>query len=320
MSNKIKVGVIVGRFQLPRLHEGYKNLINEVLKLSDKVLILVGQSPVKFSENYPLPFNIIKNNIIIEYLSVSENYFNDILPDIEILPIYDKPVEKDYDPWTSGLDNFLDSKYNSTEYDVTLYGSKKSFLEKYDGVYNSTILEHIFIEELSDSIIRNDIGKSDLYTDYEKSSNFNKGIIYCIKNQYPISYQCVDTAIIKEGTEILLGRKKFQTKWRFPGGFVDPTDDSLESAAKRECLEECGDIELDDFQYISSQRIDDWRYRNETNKIMTSFYKCKFIYGRPIPNDDLEEVKWFKISDVDKNNLVNEHNKLWDKLVKSIQN
>jgi len=294
MSNKIKIGVIIGRFQLPTLHIGYKKLIDEVFSLSDKVLILVGQSPVKFSENYPLPFNIIENNIKSEYLSITE-----------VLPIYDRPVEKDYDPWSSELDYFLSTKYDPNQYDVTLYGSKDSFIEKYSGKYKSIIL---------DVDIRNEISKTPI------SEDFSKGIIYCIKNQYPISYQCVDTAIIKEGTEILLGRKKFQTKWRFPGGFVDPTDDSLESASKRECLEECGDIELDDFQYISSQRIDDWRYRSETNKIMTSFYKCKYIYGRPIPNDDLEEVKWFKISDVDKNNLVNEHNKLWDKLVKSIQN
>ncbi len=66
MSNKIKVGVIVGRFQLPKLHEGYKKLINEVLRISDKTLILIGQSPVKFSENYPLTFDIIQNNIITE--------------------------------------------------------------------------------------------------------------------------------------------------------------------------------------------------------------------------------------------------------------
>mgnify|MGYP000878865330 CR=1 FL=1 len=302
MSNKIKVGVIVGRFQLPRLHTGYKNLINEVLKLSDKVLILIGQSPVKVSENYPLPFNSVQNIIIDEYLSES---------DIEILPIYDRPVEKDYDPWSSELDNLIDGKYNSNHY-VTLYGCKDSFINKYSGKHKSIILD-LLIEGLSDVDIRSEISKNEVFTE-----DFYKGIIYCIKNQYPISYQCVDTAIIKEGTEILLGRKKFQTKWRFPGGFVDPTDSSLESAAKRECLEECGDVELDDFQYISSQRIDDWRYRSETNKIMTSFYKCKFIYGRPTPNDDLEEVKWFKISEVDKTNLVNEHNKLWDKLLKNI--
>lgn len=301
MSNKIKIGVIIDRFQLPTLHIGYKKLIDEVFSLSDKVLILVGQSPVKFSENYPLPFNIIENNIKSEYLSITE-----------VLPIYDRPVEKDYDPWSSELDYFLSTKYDPNQYVVTLYGSKDSFIEKYSGKYKSIILD-ILKEGLSDVDIRNEISKTPIL-----SEDFSKGIIYCIKNQYPISYQCVDTAIIKEGTEILLGRKKFQTKWRFPGGFVDPTDDSLESASKRECLEECGDIELDDFQYISSQRIDDWRYRSETNKIMTSFYKCKYIYGRATPNDDLEEVKWFKISEVNKNDLVNEHNKLWDKLLKNI--
>lgn len=301
MSNKIKVGVIVGRFQLPTLHIGYKKLIDEVFSLSDKVLILVGQSPVKFSENYPLPFNIIENNIKSEYFSITE-----------ILPIYDRPVEKDYDPWSSELDNLLDSKFNSNKYDVTLYGCKDSFIGKYSGKHKSVILD-ILEEGVSDTDIRNEISKTPILNE-----DFSKGIIYCIKNQYPISYQCVDTAIIREGKDILLGRKKFQTKWRFPGGFVDPTDDSLELAAKRECLEECGYIELDDFQYISSQRIDDWRYRNETNKIMTSFYKCKYIYGRATPNDDLEEIRWFKISDVDKNSLVNEHNKLWDKLLKNI--
>jgi nicotinamide mononucleotide adenylyltransferase len=38
--SKQKLGVIIGRFQVPELHDGHKKLIDLVKKKSDKVFIL----------------------------------------------------------------------------------------------------------------------------------------------------------------------------------------------------------------------------------------------------------------------------------------
>ena len=74
-----------------------------------------------------------------------------------------------------------------------------------------------------------------------------------------------------------VAKKKEETKYRFVGGFVDNTDKSYEDAVIREVKEETK-LDINNIKYITSRIIDDWRYRYETEKIITSFY-CG-IYGR----------------------------------------
>ena len=40
----MNIGVIIGRFQNYRLHEGYKYLIEEVLKKEEKLIIIIGEA------------------------------------------------------------------------------------------------------------------------------------------------------------------------------------------------------------------------------------------------------------------------------------
>ena len=75
------------------------------------------------------------------------------------------------------------------------------------------------------------------------------------------------------------------------GGFVDNTDANLEAAVKRESYEETG-LEIADIKYIGSTIINDWRYASEKNKLMTSLFSAKYIFGKPEPNDDIFELKW----------------------------
>ncbi|WP_342648600.1 hypothetical protein [Mucilaginibacter sp. CSA2-8R] len=50
--------------------------------------------------------------------------------------------------------------------------------------------------------------------------------------------------------------------------------------------------------YETSARIDDWRYRHEADKIITLLFSCDHQGGEPAANDDIEELKWFKISNL----------------------
>ncbi len=132
--------------------------------------------------------------------------------------------------------------------------------------------------------------------------------------RYPVSFQTVDAAIMDNLGRVLLARKPDELNWRFVGGFVATTDESLEHAARREVSEECGGIETDEYEYIGSYRIDDWRYRNEGDKIMTAFFKCKFIFGQVKAQDDIAELIWVGFANLHKTMIEPEHHPLLEAL------
>ena len=124
-------------------------------------------------------------------------------------------------------------------------------------------------------------------------------------HKFPTSFQAVDNVIIwREASKILLGRKPNRVLWQFPGGFVDPSDQNLETAAERERKEECR-IGFDDItghafdcicscpEYIGSFRVQDPRYMDSPDKIMSAIFLSFYITGTPEASDDLQEVRWF---------------------------
>jgi bifunctional NMN adenylyltransferase/nudix hydrolase len=131
------------------------------------------------------------------------------------------------------------------------------------------------------------------------SEEFRTGIIYAYSNTYSKVYPTVDISVFRNNkSEILLGKKQIDNKWRLLGGFSDPTDESYEDAARRELAEECGPIEIADMKYEKSFQVNDWRYRSESDKIITCLFSTDYISGDPKGSDDIGEVRWFQLSDV----------------------
>jgi bifunctional NMN adenylyltransferase/nudix hydrolase len=58
------VGVIVGRFQVPELHDAHKDLIETVCDKHDKVIIFLGLSPLMVTRENPLDFESRKQMIL----------------------------------------------------------------------------------------------------------------------------------------------------------------------------------------------------------------------------------------------------------------
>lgn len=269
----MKTGVVIGRFQTPYLHSGHLSLITHAIKNSDQVLILVGQSVKRVTKNEPLNFKIRRQMI------------SELFPSVGVLPILDTKYDS---VWSKNVDAVIEAFCKGSE--VVLYGGRDSFLERYSGKFQSEKIPEI--KDFSATNIRQGCA-SYLST----SEQFTRGIIHAAYNKYDQVIPTVDVAIIDHyHGRILLGRKKGETKYRFPGGFVDPKDRNYEQAAKRESIEECGGLELSNFKYVCSSQIDDWRYRNESDKIMTTLFMCDYIFGSPVASDDLEELRWFNIT------------------------
>ena len=116
-----------------------------------------------------------------------------------------------------------------------------------------------------------------------------------------------------------MARKPQEPFYRFVGGFVDPLkDDSHEDAAIRESKEEtCMDCKV--VKYLGSFKIDDWRYRDEDDKIITSLFAMVREGGVPRPSDDIGELKLVDLTNVPKGlAIMPEHKTMFDKIVRMV--
>ena len=271
------IGIIIARFQSPYLHEGHKALMESVKKNHNKIVIVLGVSPVLSSRKNPLDFH------------TREKMIKKTFPEVVVLPIRDHPLDS---KWSANLDALLSDSFPGSKF--ILYGSRNSFIPHYLG--KNKVVDLPETGDYNATIIRNEI--SDTVLD---SQEFRTGVIYACSNTYLKVYPTVDIAVFRnDKSEILLGQKTIDGKWRLLGGFSDPTDDSYEDAARRELTEECGPINITEMKYEKSFRVDDWRYRSEADKIITSLFSTDFISGEPAGSDDIAEVRWFKLDDVDK--------------------
>jgi bifunctional NMN adenylyltransferase/nudix hydrolase len=283
-------GVIVGRFQVHRLHAGHHDMIMHALANHKRVIIFLGISKVICTKRNPLDY-------VTRELMIKSKY-----PDVVICPLPDTPSD---DEWSRNLDNRI-LEIVGTHESVVLYGSRDSFIPYYHGKFaTQELLSNVTV---SGTILRESIKNTTL-----GSEDFRSGIIYGLNHNYDVSYQTVDVAITR-GNEVLLGRKSGESGYRFIGGFVDVTDKSLEDAAKREVGEETSHIGIDEPRYVGSYRIDDWRYSSERSKIMTAFFVTEYTFGKPEPNDDIVELNWIPFQKID-SCIVPEHRILYNALV-----
>ena len=270
----MKIGVIIARFQTPYLHAGHINLIEQVIAKHKRTAIVLGVSPVKGKRN---PYDYYTR----------EKMLKAVFPDVVVLPLRDQAQDN---VWSEQLDALIGDTFQGP--DVVLYGSRDSFIPYYIGRYAT--------EELAQEGDHNATALRAEFADQVLATqDFRTGVLYAVNNQYNKVYPTVDVAVFRnEKKELLLGKKPNESNWRLIGGFVDPEDACFEDAALREMQEEAGALEVNNMSYETSQRVDDWRYRKEADKIITTLFSCDYVFGTPSPQDDIEALNWFEVKEL----------------------
>jgi len=233
------LSVIIGRFQTPYLHEGHLELIKQAHNNSENILILIGCTAATGTDKNPLDFK------------TRERMFS---LNCEVKPLHDMLSDQD---WSDQIDKIIaDLGFE----EATIFGGRDNSIEgRYFGKHKIKIIDEKGGK--SSTALRKEIAETT-----RDSSNFRAGIIYAAENRYPIVYSTVDV-IVKNDDKYLVGKKG--DKYCFIGGFVDPSDVTLQRAATRELKEETGITSFGDIDYCGSIKIDDERYKGTKDCIMT---------------------------------------------------
>lgn len=276
---KADIGVIIGRWQVDDLHEAHIALINEVSKNHKKVIIFVGLSDILGGVVDPLDYPTRAAMLL------GRN------PHVTVLPIQDVSCDQE---WSRNLDDAIRSVCPVGQ--PLLYGGRDSFIAHYNGQFPIVELDALHHPRGTD--IRKEVGR-----EVRASSDFRAGVIYSTFNQYKRLMMVVDVAVVHElsgrgrpysNAVVLLGQKKGDLGFRFPGGFVNVGDASLEAAARREVREETG-VFPETVEYLGSFPIPDTRM-GPRDGMMTAFFLGHVVSGGPIKvGDDLDTAEWISV-------------------------
>lgn len=293
-------GVLVMRLQVADLTPAHKHIIDHVDAQHENVVIFLGTTETLCTRINPLDYETRK-------IMVQQHY-----PHVTVMPIAD--IKSDDNVWNERLNSLIAQLAGNTE--AVLYGGRDSFLSVYSGPYSTRELPEI--PDISGTSHRETIAQSPITT-----ADGRAGIIYASYNKWACGWPTVDIAVLNtERTRILLGKKDGESLWRFIGGFFDPSkDNSHEAAARRELQEEVPSIVLHPDthpEYIGSAVIDDWRYHNTGDVVVTTLFAFTTESETAVAGDDIRTVEWLDYTTLTEDDIMPLHRHLFRMLQSKI--
>jgi 8-oxo-dGTP pyrophosphatase MutT (NUDIX family) len=289
-------GVVIGRFQVADLTSGHSQLLHRVARNHDKLVVLLGVHPKLSTRENPLSYEA-RENMLREHFAdtIGKNTNKKLL----IAPLPNRATDE---TWSKQVDNLLASLLGP-KVKKTLYGGRDSFVSRYHG---RCPIGNLVFDDEEEFLIPGSATeqREDLFDKPPMTEEGRAGAIWAMGHQWNRLDPCVDMAVIHgiEGKcQVLMGRKYGGTGlYCFPGGHIDPTDDSAEFAASRELVEETGVVvEPADWRYVCQVPINDWRNvpsQRTWSTLFVSEYE-RALGGEIKAGDDLDVVEWVDLSE-----------------------
>lgn len=292
-------GIVIGRFQVPELHVGHRALLRHVMAKCDKMVVFIGVAPFILTKRNPLTLDMVKYSVK-EFLR-TERYKNAL-----VVPLPDQRTDE---TWSNRLDVVVETLTHGS--DFRFYSDRDGFTSHYCGKHKDKIEVVDLKIKASGTQLRKALVAS------PHIPEFREGVVWAIENQYPLASVCVDAIVVNQtksvaGPSYLLVKKRGESLFRFPGGFVDPEDTSLEHAVRRELAEETVTQFTTDPVYLFSMQVKDWR----SSLITSVFELTATAYGGPLwGNEEIEKQTWMFAMDGLVDKLIPEHKPIWEKYI-----
>jgi len=300
--------VFIGRFQ--PLHNGHIHVINEALKRTEKLIVLIGSSNIAPSPRNPFTFE--QRKVMIEQAAFTREIKTDDVQRLIIEPIRDTPyndrdwivnvqktvdriVAPDYDEKKSPRIGLTGLKKDSTSYYLKMFPDWAPLdIKTQYGTLNATDIRRDFLRRaprlpdahlcppstklfLQEFALTEDfkwlLAEAEFYEDYKARWG---------NTPYPVFINTVDAVVVQAGYILLVERrhKPGQGLLALPGGHVD-INETFDQAVVRELKEETriadgrGEIppaRLSSFINGTKTRIFDDPNRSERGRVVTQAY------------------------------------------------
>lgn len=130
----------------------------------------------------------------------------------------------------------------------------------------------------------------------------------CRRHWYRSSSPSVGAAIVRDGHALvsLRGRDPRKGCYDVPGGFLSAGEDVLDGL-RREMKEELG-VEIDVSMNDCVQMVPH-PYGDEGDYVLAIGFFARLLAGEPTPNDDVADIKWVTLEELDELDFAWEHDR-----------
>ncbi len=328
--------VFIGRFQ--PFHIGHQAVIDEALKQSRRVIVLVGSSSCARTVRNPWSYGEREDVLMAHYKDQKDR--------VLVTPIQDHTYNEQ--AWvkevqdavqgliaTWGFSNskigLIGLKKDNSSYYLDLFPQWEGVSVKQTVVYSATAIRAGYFGEVP--IIPAEIlpyasaeslmafhGTDQFNMVYEDSKYVRDFIASWFgRTPHPVSFQTVDAVVVKSGFILLVkrGRRPGIGQWALPGGYMN-MDETLEQAMLRELKEETTlDLTETDGSTVGRRTFDD-PHRSDRGRVITEAFHIELPAG-PLPEvegqDDAAEAKWWPLSEIVPERMFEDHYHIINTLV-----